>query len=503
MLAVIAVGVVLAALERPTVDEIRRPDADGQRDLAHPQRAILLAIAAAGGVLHRPRAVRAPRRRRVPPAWVIVASRTVGVLLIVLPLVLTAPVPTQRPAVPLVVLSPASWRPFGWGVYVVAATTGIAVAAVLSSQFAGIAAIGGFLLFGERLRRLQVAGVVIVADRRHDSGSVSAHRALERVLPGMPRSATVPRCAGPPRSLPPGAGLSGRVDRPVEAPRHRAGEAPGMRVLKPWRLSSDQRCVVCGGAVWVVDITRAAKQKVTCRMEICSECGHVSNPGNVHDYRQYTATNELPLRPRVGTTERKGREFFMAQMAIEILGRDDLDVLVYSAGRSLDNHHIARLPGVRSVAISDVMRLRDDAEFYDSSQPAPRRFSVVIASEVIEHFLNPREDFERLAGFAEPDGLLVCSTNVYDGGELERQPYIFIPGHTSYYSPGSLAVLAAANGLSVDMRVPLVATGYGGPRKRYVLFTASPTVQDAIKAYFRGREYAPSEPPWEDEAAAH
>ena len=97
----------------------------------------------------------------------------------------------------------------------------------------------------------------------------------------------------------------------------------------------------------------------------------------------------------------------MAQMAIDILGRTDLDVLVYSAGRSLDNHHIAALPSVRSVAISDVIRLRDDAEFYDSSEPATRRFPVVIASEVIEHFLEPRADFERLFGSSSPTG---CSS---------------------------------------------------------------------------------------------
>jgi drug/metabolite transporter (DMT)-like permease len=51
----------------------------------------------------------------------------------------------------------------GSGIYVVAASSDIAVAAVLSSQFAAIAAVGGFLLFGERLQRVQVAGVVVVA----------------------------------------------------------------------------------------------------------------------------------------------------------------------------------------------------------------------------------------------------------------------------------------------------------------------------------------------------
>lgn len=273
--------------------------------------------------------------------------------------------------------------------------------------------------------------------------------------------------------------------------------------LRPRRLSPVDRCAVCGGAVWVMDVTSKATPKRTGRMEICSKCGHVSNPANTRDYREYKRVSDMVLSPRVGTEDRAGREFFMAQMAVDILGRDELDVLVYSAGRSLDNHHIERLPGVRSVAISDVVRLRDDAEFYDSSQPATRRFPIVVASEVIEHFLHPREDFERLFGFVEPDGLLVCSTSVYDGGNLRRQPYAFIPGHTSYYTEASLAELARANGWSSDLRVPLASTGYAGPRKRYILFTASPTVRASITEYFRHHEFAPSEPPWDDTVETH
>jgi multidrug transporter EmrE-like cation transporter len=51
---------------------------------------------------------------------------------------------------------------FGGGIYVVAASHDVAVAAVVSSQFAALAAIGGFLLFGERLQRLQVIGVGVI-----------------------------------------------------------------------------------------------------------------------------------------------------------------------------------------------------------------------------------------------------------------------------------------------------------------------------------------------------
>jgi drug/metabolite transporter (DMT)-like permease len=98
----------------------------------------------------------------VPPAWVMVVSRTIGVLLIALPLLVTRRFRLTRPALPLVVAA-GILEVFGGAIYVVAASESVAVAAVLSSQFAAFAALGGFFLFGERLQRLQLVGVVTVA----------------------------------------------------------------------------------------------------------------------------------------------------------------------------------------------------------------------------------------------------------------------------------------------------------------------------------------------------
>jgi drug/metabolite transporter (DMT)-like permease len=155
LLAVIAVGVVLAAAERSA----DRPDTDPAHPLNN-RRAALLALAAAmtfsvGLVLSGKLGAAG-----VPPAWVMLASRTIGVSIIVLPLVLTRRFRLTRAAVPLVVLA-GLLEVFGGAIYVVAASTDIAVAAVLSSQFAAIAAVGGFLLFRERLQRLQVVGVLL------------------------------------------------------------------------------------------------------------------------------------------------------------------------------------------------------------------------------------------------------------------------------------------------------------------------------------------------------
>ena len=160
VLAVIAVGVVMAAVERSRDDGAVDPTRTA-RDLAQPWRAILLAIAAAAvfsvGLVLSGRLGAAG----VPPLWVIVASRTIGVLLIALPLVLRRRFQLTRRAVPLVLLA-GVLEAVGSGVYVVAASADIAVAAVLSSQFAAIVAVGGFVLFGERLQRVQLAGVILI-----------------------------------------------------------------------------------------------------------------------------------------------------------------------------------------------------------------------------------------------------------------------------------------------------------------------------------------------------
>jgi drug/metabolite transporter (DMT)-like permease len=157
LLAAIAVGVVLAAAERAA----DRPDA---ATIAPSQnrRAVALAISAA--VVFSVGLVLAGRlgAAGVPPAWVMVASRTIGVLLIVLPLLATRRFRLTRPALPLVVAA-GLLEVIGGAIYVVAASGSVAVAAVLSSQFAAIAALGGFFLFGERLQRLQLVGVVTVA----------------------------------------------------------------------------------------------------------------------------------------------------------------------------------------------------------------------------------------------------------------------------------------------------------------------------------------------------
>jgi multidrug transporter EmrE-like cation transporter len=80
---------------------------------------------------------------------------------VALPLVLQSRFTVTRQALPLVVVAgigevigstSAAW----------AATTSIPISAVLGSQFAAIAAVVAYLLFGERLSRSQVLGVILI-----------------------------------------------------------------------------------------------------------------------------------------------------------------------------------------------------------------------------------------------------------------------------------------------------------------------------------------------------
>ncbi len=182
----------------------------------------------------------------------------------------------------------------------------------------------------------------------------------------------------------------------------------------------------------------------------------------------------------------------MAKMAADMLGRDGLSVLVFGAGTNRDNVHIERLDNVARVAIGDIMRIRDDADFVDLTRPAREQFDIVIASEVVEHFRNPRRDFDTLFGFVADDGLVVAGTSIHAGNNLARDRYVFYPDHASYYSPRSLRLIADDAGFHLDFRAPLNGRGM---RKRYVYFSRSRSVLDDVAMYFGTEVYPPSEVP--------
>jgi len=149
-LAVIAVGIFLAGL----------PPA-GERSRRAAFRPLLYALGAAvsfGWSLYATGHV----GTELPVAWAVLAPRLAGAVAVALPLLLASRLRLTKRAVPLVVasglLEVAGFASFVWG-----AKHGLAVSAVLSSQFAAVSAVAAYLLFGERLTRGRLVGVGTVA----------------------------------------------------------------------------------------------------------------------------------------------------------------------------------------------------------------------------------------------------------------------------------------------------------------------------------------------------
>jgi SAM-dependent methyltransferase len=256
----------------------------------------------------------------------------------------------------------------------------------------------------------------------------------------------------------------------------------------------DGGCLICHS----LDVSRREVQylprpELRKTVNLCLVCGYLAiDEIRPSHYRAATSLDQLPApKLRMGTAERPGREFQMARMAQQILDRKKpQNVLVYGAGRSLDNLHIQKLRRIGTVSIADIMKVRDDAPFVDVNDPGKQRFPIVVASEVLEHFRDPWSDFVTLLRLVTPQGLLICGTNVHGGRpDLERDRYLYYPDHTSYYSVASLRRIASGMGFHLDFRLP---DGLGR-RKRYVIFTRSPKVLARVSDYFGTVSLAPSE----------
>ena len=151
-LGLVAVGIVLAGVRRGSSSSGSRTS-----DL----KAALFGGAAAlsfGASLYATGRV----GTELPVAWSILPPRVVGVVAIALPLAIAARLRLTSGALPFVLVAGVA-EVAGFAFFVLGARHGIAISAVLASQFGVIAAIAAVVLFRERLTRLQVAGIAAIA----------------------------------------------------------------------------------------------------------------------------------------------------------------------------------------------------------------------------------------------------------------------------------------------------------------------------------------------------
>jgi drug/metabolite transporter (DMT)-like permease len=147
VLAVIACGIAMAAATR-----------DGPDDLTtHTTAATglsLLAAAFFGLTLY----ATAQASDDLPVAWVLLPARLIGAVVIAAPLALMGRLKMTRSALPLVLASGVA-EVAGLTAFALGSRDGVAITAVLGSQFAVLSTVAAFFLFKERLARVQVVGV--------------------------------------------------------------------------------------------------------------------------------------------------------------------------------------------------------------------------------------------------------------------------------------------------------------------------------------------------------
>ena len=98
---------------------------------------------------------------QLPPAWVVLPGRLIGVAALAVPLLVLGRLRLPGAAVPYVVATGIS-EVVGFSTFAIGAGSDTALTAVLASMFAPIAAVAAFVLFRERLARIQVLGIALV-----------------------------------------------------------------------------------------------------------------------------------------------------------------------------------------------------------------------------------------------------------------------------------------------------------------------------------------------------
>ncbi|WP_284308325.1 methyltransferase domain-containing protein [Hydrogenophaga electricum] len=255
-------------------------------------------------------------------------------------------------------------------------------------------------------------------------------------------------------------------------------------------------CPVCGGEVF--------RQHYVCRVRPhqgkamtgchCQTCGLVRFPENVavffRDIRKDSMGGSLRAL-RNANDERPGREFYMAEMGIEVLDRPTAEVSFFGSGMNTDWRWLEKRFPQAKTKLTDMENFQEAANFEPIADATPS--DVVIACEVIEHFTEPVAHFASLLRLVKDDGILICSSNIYDGTDINLHQYPFENGHVAYWTPLSLVKVASDAGFFVDFRTPEMSLTRGGPRKKYIIFYRQVETLYRMSLYFGTHMFAPSE----------
>lgn len=255
-------------------------------------------------------------------------------------------------------------------------------------------------------------------------------------------------------------------------------------------------CNICENNTVERLITSRAKNSagITLKFFECLTCGYINLPDNIEKYDSYMLDdkkNKVRAQKRGGNEFRPGREYYMARTGASIIGKENIEVSFFGSGYNIDHEWYKNSFSKSTVKLIDLENYQSYENYQHPDQCTVS--DLVIASEVIEHFMDPVYNFKNLFKAVKNNGLIICSTNINDGSDLANHDYPFLPGHCSYWSPLSLIQIAAKFGFFVDFRTPEIAVKRAGKRKKYIFFYKDLSVMLRISAFFAVNIFAESE----------
>lgn len=92
-----------------------------------------------------------------------------------------------------------------------------------------------------------------------------------------------------------------------------------------------------------------------------------------------------------------------------------------------------------------------DPFFAPDPQPLDDRYDFITCTETMEHFHSPGEEFRRLEGLLKPGGWLGVMTGIlHPEVDFATWWYVRDPTHVAFYTPRSLAWIAARYGWTLE-----------------------------------------------------
>ncbi len=74
-----------------------------------------------------------------------------------------------------------------------------------------------------------------------------------------------------------------------------------------------------------------------------------------------------------------------------------------------------------------------DPLFFNNKTVLNKKYDFITSCEVIEHFYNPKKEFELLYKILKPNGKLICMTDIFNGSNFDSWYYKTDPTHVFLY----------------------------------------------------------------------